>query len=94
VWSFSLGGIVMKITESITANLSMADIEKMINDNAKQEGYEVVRVTPEYKKQYSNDPRDNGMVTGQTLTGFRVDLKRKHEPTKREFGHSNIYHDR
>lgn len=84
----------MKITESITANVSMADIEKMINENARKEGYEVIKVTPEYKKQYSSDPRDSGMSTGQVLAGFRVDLKRKHEPTKREPGGSNTYYDR
>jgi hypothetical protein len=84
----------MKITESITANMSMADIEQLINENARKEGYEVVKVTPEYKKEYSRDPRESGMVTGQILTGFKIDLKRKHEPTKRDLGGSNIYYDR
>jgi hypothetical protein len=73
----------MKITESITAHLSMTEVGKMIEEHALKEGYQVVKITPEYIKEYSRDPRESGTVTGQTLTGFRVDLKRKPETNVR-----------
>jgi hypothetical protein len=67
----------MKITESITAHVTMNDVENMIAENAKKEGYDVVKVTPQYQKQYSPDPRDSGLVTGHIVVGFKVDLKRR-----------------
>jgi hypothetical protein len=83
----------MKITESITANISLKEIEAMIQENASKEGYDVTKVTPEYEKEYSRDPRESGMVTGQKLTGFKVDLRRKQVPTKRSITQSAATRD-
>jgi hypothetical protein len=90
---FLYGGITLKITESITANVSMEDVKQMIRENALKEGYDVVKISPEYKKNYSPDPRDSGLVTGYDVTGFKVDLKRKDTYTPR-LGGSNVYNDR
>lgn len=76
----------MKVTESITAHINMDEIRQMIQESASNEGYDVVKVTPEYQKQYSNDPRESGMITGQTLVGFKIDLKRKPQINARVFG--------
>lgn len=73
----------MKITESITANLTLKEIEAMIQENVSKEGYDVIKITPDYKAEYWHDPRESGMRMGETLVGFKVDLRRKPQHTVR-----------
>ena len=74
----------INITESITSNVSLKDVEAMIKEAAAREGYDVIKVTPQYdyknSRSSSYDPRDIYTSTsGSTrdLTGFKVDLKRR-----------------
>lgn len=68
----------MKITESITAHVTLKDVETMIRENALKEGYDVVKITPEYEvKRESTDPRDYSTPGIRHIGGFKVDLKRR-----------------
>lgn len=76
----------LKITESITADISLKEIEAMIQEVASKEGYDVTKVIPQYEKEYSRDPRESGMVIGQKIIGFKVDMRRKQQITTRPRG--------
>lgn len=76
----------MKITETITASLNMTDITELIKESASKEGYDVVKVTPDYENQYAQDRFRDGQVIGTKLIGFKVDLKRKAQVNARTYG--------
>jgi hypothetical protein len=66
----------LRITENITANVSLKDIEGLIKESARKDGYDVIKITPVYGSTSSKDQRDTyGSV--RDFTGFKVDLKRR-----------------
>lgn len=66
----------LRITENITANVSLKDIETLIKQSALKDGYDVTAITPSYGLIQSKDQRDAyGSV--RDFTGFKVDLKRR-----------------
>lgn len=73
----------LKITENITANVSLKDIEALIKESARKDGYDVMQVTPTYNSGY-HDQR--GGSSPRQFSGLKVDLRRKHEPTPKPIG--------
>lgn len=74
------------ITESITADVSIKELEKMIMESAAKDGYDVVSITPQYKyaRSHSNsksytqsDMFSSTTGTSREFSGFKVDLKRR-----------------
>ena len=66
----------LRITENITANVSLKDIEGLIRQSALKDGYDVIRIEPTYGTTSVKDPRDSYGST-RDVTGFKVDLKRR-----------------
>jgi hypothetical protein len=76
----------MKITENITSHLTLEDVEELIKLDAAKEGYDVIKITPQFEDEYAADRFRDGEIVGKKFMGFNIDLKRKPQVNVRTYG--------